>query len=234
MFSIFVLYPPGSGIMIFDIDILLSCCSIWPAKLCFNFLHYVFLFRFLPSRPPNYEFDIYIPLFDMTYPASMFGWWTGYCSKKATRNPGTRKTLAFNMAAGGQSNVHGRGDIQRTTQMRQRHHPFNRTKQFLWGWFNTISSWLVVQCCGSLCGLYSGLYSVLRNSFEPAAAALWSPIAIRSIVASPMCLLGQRLCTLAIREKLAASFPGTSLSFFWTWNLHLGRSHLCSMWVKVS
>ena len=234
MFSIFVLYPPGSGIMIFDIDILLSCCSIWPAKLCFNFLHYVFLFRFLPSRPPNYEFDIYIPLFDMTYPASMFGWWTGHCSKKATRNPGTRKTLAFNMAAGGQSNVHGRGDIQRTTQMRQRHHPFNRTKQFLWGWFNTISSWLVVQCCGSLCGLYSGLYSVLRNSFEPAAAALWSPIAIRSIVATPMCLLGQRLCTLAIREELATSFPGTSLSFFWTWNLHLGRSHLCSMWVKVS
>ena len=153
MFSIFVLYPPGSGIMIFDIDILLSCCSIWPAKLCFNFLHYVFLFRFLPSRRPNYEFDIYVPLFDMTYPASMFGWWTGHCSKKATRNPGTRKTLAFNMAAGGQSNVHGRGDIQRTTQMRQRHHPFNRTKQFLWGWFNTISSWLVVQCCGSLCGL---------------------------------------------------------------------------------
>ena len=83
MFSIFVLYPPGSGIMIFDIDILLSCCSIWPAKLCFNFLNYVFLFRFLPSRPPNYEFDIYIPLFNMTYPASMFGWWTGHCSKQS-------------------------------------------------------------------------------------------------------------------------------------------------------
>ena len=102
----------------------------------------------------------------------MFGWWTGHCSNKATRNPGTRKTPAFNMAAGSRSNVHGWEDIQRTRQMRQKPHPFNRTKQFLWGWFNTISSWLVVHCCGSLCGLYSASWETVLNLLRQAAVML--------------------------------------------------------------
>jgi len=170
MFSIFDLYPPGSRIMIFDIDILLFCCSIWPAKLCFNFLHYVFLFRLLSSRPSNYEFRFSIWHTRLLW--ITFGWWTGHRSKKATRNPGTRKTPALNLAAGSQSNVRCRGDIQRTKQMRQRSHPFNRTKQFLWGWFNTISSWLVVQCCGSLCGLYSASWETVLNLLHQAAALL--------------------------------------------------------------
>ena len=220
-------------------SILTFCCPVVRYDLLNYALIFYIMFSFFDFYPPGRRimssiFTFRFSIWHTRLLCSADG--LGIAVRKQRETLGREKLSlsTWRPAASGQSNVHGRGDIQRTTQMRQRHHPFNRTKQFLWGWFNTISSWLVVQCCGSLCGLYSGLYSVLRNSFEPAGAALWSPIAIRSIVATPMCLLGQRLCTLAIREKLAASFPGTSLSFFWTWNLYLGRSHLCSMWVKVS
>ena len=148
------------------------CCSVVRYDLLNYALIFYIMFSFFDFYPPGRRimssiFTFHFSIWHTRLLWITFGWWTGHRSKRATRNPGTRETPAFNMAAGGQSNVHGRGDIQRTKQMRQRHHPFNRTKQFLWGWFNTISSWLVVQCCGSLCGLYS----VLRNSFEPSSSS---------------------------------------------------------------